>query len=155
VAIELADVRFTYPSRTRSALDGVSLRIATGSTVAVVGPSGAGKTTIASLLLRFWDPQHGVVRLFGHDLRDYGLDDLRRRIALVAQDTYLFHDTLRANIVLARPEATDAEVRLAVERAALAELVDSLPDGLATVVGERGARLSGGSASAWPSPARS
>ncbi len=144
VAIELADVRFTYPSRTRPALDGVSLRIATGSTVAVVGPSGAGKTTIASLLLRFWDPQHGVVRLFGHDLRDYGLDDLRRRIALVAQDTYLFHDTLRANIVLARPDATDAEVRTAVERAALAELVDALPDGLATVVGERGARLSGG-----------
>jgi ATP-binding cassette subfamily C protein CydCD len=122
----------------------VSLRIDVGRTVAVVGPSGAGKTTIASLLLRFWDPQQGVVRLFGHDLRDYGLDDLRRRIALVAQDTYLFHDTLRANIVLARPDATDAEVRVAVERAALAELVDSLPDGLATVVGERGARLSGG-----------
>jgi ATP-binding cassette subfamily C protein CydCD len=144
VAIELADVRFTYPSRTRPALDGVSLRIAIGSTVAVVGPSGAGKTTIAALLLRFWDPQQGAVRLFGHDLRDYGLDDLRRRIALVAQDTYLFHDTLRANIVLARPDASDAEVRTAVERAALAELVDSLPDGLATVVGERGARLSGG-----------
>src|SRR6185436_11193062 len=136
VAIELADVRFTYPSRTRPALDGVSLRIAIGSTVAVVGPSGAGKTTIAALLLRFWDPQQGAVRLFGHDLRDYGLDDLRRRIALVAQDTYLFHDTLRANIVLARPDASDAEVRTAVERAALAELVDSLPDGLATVVGE-------------------
>src|SRR5204862_1843086 len=144
VAIELADVRFTYPGRTRPALDGVSLRIEAGSTIAVVGPSGAGKTTIASLLLRFWDPQSGVVRLFGHDLRDYRLDDLRRRIALVAQDTYLFHDTLRANVVLARPDATDAEIRLAVERAALAELVDSLPEGLATVVGERGARLSGG-----------
>ena len=143
-AIELADVRFTYPGRVRPALDGVSLRIAAGTTVAVVGPSGAGKTTIASLLLRFWDPQQGLVRLFGHDLRDYGLDDLRRRIALVAQDTYLFHDTLRANIVLARPEASDAEVRTAVERAALAELVDGLPEGLDTVVGERGARLSGG-----------
>ena len=144
VAIELADVRFTYPGRTRPALDGVSLRIEAGGTVAVVGPSGAGKTTIASLLLRFWDPQSGVVRLLGHDLRDYGLDDLRGRIALVAQDTYLFHDTLHANIVLAKPDASDADVRLAVERAALAELVDSLPDGLATVVGERGARLSGG-----------
>ncbi|HTO12553.1 MAG TPA: thiol reductant ABC exporter subunit CydC [Candidatus Binatia bacterium] len=143
-AVELADVRFTYPGRVRPALDGVSLRIEAGSTVAVVGPSGAGKTTIASLLLRFWDPQQGVVRLFGHDLRDYGLDDLRRRIALVAQDTYLFHDTLRANIVLARPDASDAEVRTAVEHAALAELVDGLPEGLETVVGERGARLSGG-----------
>jgi ATP-binding cassette subfamily C protein CydCD len=144
VAVELADVRFTYPGRTRPALDGVSLRIDAGSTVAVVGPSGAGKTTIASLLLRFWDPQRGVVRLFGHDLRDYGLDDLRRRIALVAQDTYLFHDTLRANIVLARPDAVDKDVRAAVEHAALAELVDALPDGLDTIVGERGARLSGG-----------
>src|SRR5206468_11848337 len=109
LAVELADVRFTYPGRTRPALDGVSLRIEAGSTVAVVGPSGAGKTTIASLLLRFWDPQSGVVRLFGHDLRDYQLDDLRRRIALVAQDTYLFHDTLRANVVLARPDPTEAE----------------------------------------------
>ncbi|PYM26580.1 MAG: thiol reductant ABC exporter subunit CydC [Candidatus Rokuibacteriota bacterium] len=144
VTIELTDVRFTYPGRTRPALDGVSLRIEGGSTVAVVGPSGAGKTTIASLLLRFWDPEAGVVRLFGHDLRDYQLDALRRRIALVAQDTYLFHDTLRANIVLARPEASDKDVRAAVEHAALAELVDALPDGLDTVVGERGARLSGG-----------
>ena len=96
------------------------------------------------MLLRFWDPEAGVVRLFGHDLRDYQLDALRRRIALVAQDTYLFHDTLRANIVLARPEASDKDVRAAVEHAALAELVDALPDGLDTVVGERGARLSGG-----------
>jgi ABC-type multidrug transport system fused ATPase/permease subunit len=99
---------------------------------------------VANLLLRFWDPQSGVVRLFGHDLRDYVLDDLRRRIALVAQDTYLFHDTLRANIALARPDAGDAALRAAVEHAALAELVDALPAGLDTVVGERGARLSGG-----------
>ncbi len=144
VAVELVDVRFTYPGRVRPALDGVSLRVETGSTVALVGPSGAGKTTVASLLLRFWDPQAGTVRLLGHDLRDYALDDLRRRIALVAQDTYLFHDTLRANILLARPEADDAALGAAIERAALAELVDALPDGLDTVVGERGARLSGG-----------
>ena len=85
LAIELADVGFTYPGRTRPALDGVSLRIPDGSTVALVGPSGAGKTTVASLLLRFWDPQSGVLRLFGHDLREYQLDELRRRIALVAQ----------------------------------------------------------------------
>src|SRR5207249_205460 len=111
-----------------------------GSTVALVGPSGAGKTTIASLLLRFWDPQSGVVRLFGHDLREYALDDLRRRIALVAQDTYLFNDTLRANVLLARPDASAA----AVDAAALGDLVAELPDGLDTIVGERGAQLSGG-----------
>jgi ATP-binding cassette, subfamily C, bacterial CydCD len=144
LAVELADIRFTYPGRTRPALDGVSLRIKDGSTVALVGPSGAGKTTVASLLLRFWDPQSGVIRLFGHDLRDYQLDELRRRIALVAQDTYLFNDTLRANVLLARPEADDAAVGLAVERAALQDLVAALPDGLDTVVGERGAQLSGG-----------
>ena len=144
LAVELAEVRFTYPGRTRPALDGISLRIDDGSTVAVVGPSGAGKTTVASLLLRFWDPQSGVVRLFGHDLREYKLDELRRRIALVAQDTYLFNDTLRANVLLARPDADDAALRVAIERAALNELVAALPDGLDTVVGERGAQLSGG-----------
>ncbi|HEX5813811.1 MAG TPA: ATP-binding cassette domain-containing protein, partial [Methylomirabilota bacterium] len=144
VAVELADVRFTYPGRQRPALDGVSLRLEVGRTMAIVGPSGAGKTTVASLLLRFWDPQSGVVRLFGHDLREYTLDGLRRRIALVAQDTYLFNDTLRANVLLADPAASEAAVAAAVERAALGELVASLPEGLDTVVGERGAQLSGG-----------
>jgi ATP-binding cassette, subfamily B, bacterial len=144
LAVELADVRFIYPGRTRPALDGVSLRIKDGSTVALVGPSGAGKTTVASLLLRFWDPQSGVIRLFGHDLREYQLDELRKRIALVAQDTYLFNDTLRANVMLARPDADDAALGLAIERAALHDLVTELPDGLDTVVGERGAQLSGG-----------
>jgi len=144
VAVELADVRFAYPGRPRPALDAVSLRIPDGSTVALVGPSGAGKTTVASLLLRFWDPHSGVIRLFGHDLREYQLDELRRRIALVAQDTYLFNDTLRANVLLARPDADDAALGVAIERAALGELVSDLPDGLDTVVGERGAQLSGG-----------
>jgi ATP-binding cassette subfamily B protein len=143
-AVELVDVRFAYPGRTRPALDGVSLRVPIGATVALVGPSGAGKTTVANLLLRFWDPQAGVVRLLGHDLRAYALDDLRRRIALVAQDTYLFNDTLRANIMLARPDASEAALADAVERAALSDVVAALPAGLDTVVGERGARLSGG-----------
>ena len=120
------------------------LSVPAGGTVALVGPSGAGKTTVASLFLRFWDPTLGVVRLFGHDLRQYRLDELRSRIALVAQDTYLFNDTLGANIRLARPAASDAEIAAAVERAALREFVASLPDGLDTVVGERGAQLSGG-----------
>ena len=144
LAVELADVTFAYPGRPRPALEGVSLRVPVGSTVALVGPSGAGKTTVANLLLRFWDPQRGIVRLLGHDLRDYTLDDLRRRIALVAQDTYLFNDTLRANIMLARPDADEAALAAAIERAALGEVVAALPEGLDTRVGERGAKLSGG-----------
>jgi ATP-binding cassette subfamily C protein CydCD len=144
LAVELADVTFAYPGRPRPALERVSLRVPVGSTVALVGPSGAGKTTVANLLLRFWDPQSGVVRLLGHDLRDYTLDDLRRRIALVAQDTYLFNDTLRANIMLARPDADERALAEALERAALSDVVASLPEGLDTRVGERGAKLSGG-----------
>ncbi|HEU4371481.1 MAG TPA: ABC transporter ATP-binding protein [Methylomirabilota bacterium] len=143
-AVELAHVSFTYPGRTRPALDDVSLRVPVGGTIALVGPSGAGKTTVANLVLRFWDPQAGAVRLLGHDLRDYTLDDLRRRIALVAQDTYLFNDTLRANIVLARPGAGESALADAIERAALSEVIAALPAGLDTMVGERGARLSGG-----------
>jgi ATP-binding cassette subfamily C protein CydCD len=143
-ALAMEDVSFTYPGRERPALAGVSLTVPAGAVVALVGPSGAGKTTIAHLFLRFWDPARGVVRLGGHDLRRYRLDELRGRVALVAQDTYLFNASLRENILVARPEAGPAELRAAVERASLAELVASLPDGLDTVVGERGARLSGG-----------
>ena len=135
---------FTYPGRRRPALDGVSLAIPAGSTVALVGSSGAGKTTIAHLCLRFWDPDAGEIRLAGHDLRAWRLDDLRREIALVAQDTYLFNDTLRANVLLARPTASDAELRQALERASLGDLIESLPEGAHTTVGERGLQLSGG-----------
>ena len=144
VALELENVDFSYFGANRDALSAVSFTAARGSTVAIVGPSGAGKSTIAHLLMRFWDPKHGVVRMDGHDLQDYGLDDLRRRIALVAQDTFLFNNTLRANIQIAQPEASEAEIRLAVERAALGDFVAELPDGLDTRVGERGMQLSGG-----------
>jgi ATP-binding cassette, subfamily B, bacterial len=143
-AVEMREVTFTYPGRERPAVDGVSLAVPIGTTMALVGPSGAGKTTLANLLLRFWDPGRGMIRLLGHDLREHRLDELRARIALVAQDTYLFNATLRENILVARPEASEAALTAAVERAALAEFVASLPDGLDTVVGERGARLSGG-----------
>jgi ATP-binding cassette subfamily C protein CydCD len=142
--LTLRDVAFTYPGRRRPALAGTSLTVPAGSTVALVGSSGAGKTTIAHLCLRFWDPDAGEIRLAGHDLRAWRLDDLRRRIALVAQDTYLFNDTLRANVLLARPTATEAELRAALEGAALGELIESLPEGVDTVVGERGMQLSGG-----------
>jgi len=143
-ALELSQVTFTYPGRRRPALAGVSFAVPRGSTVALVGPSGAGKTTIASLCLRFWDPDAGAIRLDGHDLREYGLDELRRRVALVAQDTYLFNDTLRSNVLLAKPDAQAGELEAAIEQAALTDFVAGLPDGLETIVGERGAQLSGG-----------
>ena len=143
-SIELAGVTFTYPGRASPALADIGLLSAPGTTTALVGPSGAGKTTIANLMLRFWDPQAGAVRLGGHDLREFKLDDLRRTIALVAQDTYLFNDTLRANIAIARPEADEAAIRAAASKAALDDFIAELPEGLDTVVGERGAQLSGG-----------
>ena len=121
-----------------------SLVIPAGKTVALVGTSGAGKTTTAQLLMRFWDPDSGRIVLNGHDLRDYKLDTLRRMIALVAQDTYLFNDTLRANILIARPYASEAELLAAVEHASLGPLVATLPKGLDSPVGERGTSLSGG-----------
>jgi len=142
--VRFEGVRFTYPGRTRPALDGADLAIPAGRTIALVGPSGAGKSTVASLLLRFWDPDAGRITLDGMELRRLSLEGLRQHVALVAQDTYLFNETLEANIRLARPGATEAELDLALERAALAEFVASLPQGLATPVGERGVQLSGG-----------
>jgi len=144
--VELAfqDVGFTYPGQPRPALEGVSFAVPAGASVALVGSSGAGKTTIAQLLLRFWDPQQGAIDLAGHRLDAYRLDALRRCVALVAQDTYLFNDTLGANIRIARPEASEAALADAVRQAALEEFVAGLPQGLDTPVGERGMALSGG-----------
>ncbi len=142
--VRFDDVRFAYPGRAAAALNGVSFTVQPGSTVAVVGSSGAGKSTVANLLLRFWDPDSGTVSLGGVDLRCLRQDDLRRHIALVAQDTYLFNDTLEANIRLAGRAVTPADVQRAVELAALGPFVTGLPDGLATRVGERGVQLSGG-----------
>ncbi len=143
-ALALEQVNFTYPGQTRRALSDVSFDIPAGKTIALVGTSGAGKTTTAQLLMRFWDPDTGRITLNGADLRDYKLDELRGLVALVAQDTYLFNDTLRANILIARPEATEAELLAAIEHASLAELVATLPQGLDSAVGERGTSLSGG-----------
>ncbi len=140
----LAGVQFSYEDTPRTALNGVSFALRPGGTVALVGPSGAGKTTAAHLLLRFWDPQEGTVSLDDADLRTFRLDELRGQVALVAQDTYLFNASIRDNLLIAKPEASEAELELAVTRAGLAEFVESLPDGLDTQVGERGAQLSGG-----------
>ncbi len=143
-ALEMAGVSFTYVGTRRPALSDVTLTVRPGETLALVGPSGAGKTTIAHLFMRFWDPAEGTVRLDGEDVRQWTLDALRARIALVAQDTYLFNDTLRANILIARPDASEAELAEAVRRAALDDFVAALPEGLETRVGERGTQLSGG-----------
>lgn len=142
--LALADVDFAYPGHERKALEQVTIDIAPGSVVALVGTSGAGKTTAALLMMRFWDPEGGSVSMDFADLRDHRLDSLRNRIALVAQDTYLFNDTLRANILIGRPEATEQQLLEAVELAALGDVIETLPNGLDTMVGERGTSLSGG-----------
>ena len=144
IGIEVRDVGFSYLGNGRLALDGATFTVPAGRTLALVGPSGAGKTTVAHLLMRFWDPGSGVIRFDGHDLREYRLDELRDRVALVTQDTYLFNETLRANILIAKPEATPDELDQAVHRASLGPFVEALPEGLETRVGERGVRLSGG-----------
>jgi ATP-binding cassette subfamily B protein len=122
----------------------VSFRIEPGEMVALVGPSGAGKTTIASLLPRLYDATGGAVRLAGVDVRDATLQSVRERVGVVSQDAHLFHDTLRANLLYAKPDATDDELIEALRAAQVWDLVSELPDGLDTLVGDRGHRLSGG-----------
>ncbi len=142
--LAFADVTFAYDRARAPVLVGVDFTVPPGARVALVGSSGAGKTTIANLLLRFWDPQHGRITIEGRDLRDVTLDSLREHIALVAQDTHLFNASLADNILLARPDASADDLQRAVERAALKNFVASLPAGLDTGVGERGVQLSGG-----------
>jgi ATP-binding cassette subfamily B protein len=137
-------VTFTYPGMERPALTDVSVEIEPGQLVALVGPSGAGKTTFSALAARLIDPQLGRVALDGHDLRDLTLDSLHRSTGIVFQDPYLFHTTLRENLRYGRPEASDTEIWDAVCNANLDELVRSIPAGLDAIVGERGHRLSGG-----------
>ena len=143
--IEFEDVGFHYPSRPDvSTLQGVSLAIAPGETVALVGPSGAGKTTIVQLILRFWDPCSGQVRLDGIDLRQMARADFRQAIALVPQEPVIFADTARENIRFGRPDATDAEIEAAARAAHAHDFLTALPQGYDSFVGERGVMLSGG-----------
>jgi ATP-binding cassette subfamily B protein len=162
VAIEFEGVDFGYPAADvvslasleevaqldsragEQVLHDVSFRAEPGQLVALVGSSGAGKSTIAQLLPRLYDVDHGAVRVGGVDVRDLAFDTLRETLGLVTQDGHLFHDTIRANLLLARPEAAEEELWEALSRARLGDLVAGLPDGLETVVGERGYRLSGG-----------
>ena len=125
-------------------LDDVSLRLEPGRRVALLGPSGVGKSTIANLLLRFVDPEDGRVTLAGRDLRAYRQEDVRRAIAVVSQDTYLFSTSIIENVRLARPEASDAEVMTALRRTGIGDWVEGLPARGATLVGENGRELSGG-----------
>ena len=139
------EVTFSYPARPEvSALNGVSLRVSPGETVALVGPSGAGKTTILQLLMRFYDPQSGAVRFDGTDLRDMARADFRRAIAMVPQDPVIFAASARENIRFGRPDATDAEVEAAARAAAAHDFLTALPQGYDAWLGERGVMLSGG-----------
>jgi len=142
--LEFDNVFFGYGPAEPLALDGVSLRLNPGGRMAVVGPSGAGKSTVANLAVRFWDPCSGAIRLGGVDLRDLPQEDLRRQIGVVGQETKLFSTTLRGNLRLARPDATDDELFEVLRRARLDELVERLPKGLDTWLGEEGMRFSGG-----------
>ena len=162
LAVEFDGVRFAYPSAdkislasleevaaldTRGGVDvinGLSFRAEPGQLIALVGSSGAGKSTLASLVPRLYDVDEGAVRIGGVDVRDLSFQSLRETVGMVTQDGHLFHDTIRANLAYARPHATDAELWDAITRARIGDLVASLPDGLETVVGERGYRLSGG-----------
>ncbi len=162
VGVELVEVTFRYPSADEvslasletttsgdrrgggTVLSEVSFTAAPGQVVALVGPSGAGKTTITALVPRLYDPTLGSVRIGGVDLRDATLESVRRAVGVVTQEAHLFHDTIRANVAYARPEASEAQIIGALRAAQIWDLVASLPEGLDTVVGDRGHRLSGG-----------
>ena len=142
--ITFENVTFCYPTGERPALNTVSFSVPQGSMVAVVGPSGAGKSTLFSLMLRFFEPQSGTIRMGGVDIADLRSADLRARMTMVSQDVQLFHGTIAENLRIAKPDACDAELRVAARAAHIDEFIDSLPQGYGSDVGERGTHLSGG-----------
>jgi ATP-binding cassette subfamily B protein len=142
--VRVEDVSFTYLGADRPALADIDLDIPAGSTLALVGETGSGKTTLGSLLARLYDPSSGHIRIDGIDVRDMRLTDLAAVVGVVSQETYLLHTTVRENLRYARPEATDAEIEDAARAAQIHDLIASLPDGYDTMVGSRGHRFSGG-----------
>jgi ATP-binding cassette, subfamily B, bacterial len=142
--VRLEDVSFTYPGADRAALSGVDLDVPPGTTLALVGETGSGKTTLASLVARLYDPTSGTVSIDGIDIRDMKLTDLAAVVGVVSQETYLLHTTVRENLRYARPDATDAEIEDAARAAQIHNLIAGLPDGYDTMVGSRGHRFSGG-----------
>jgi len=142
--ISVSGLRFGYPNTGMFALDGIDFRVSEGGRMAIVGPSGAGKSTLVHLLLRFWDYEIGSIEIGGRDIRSYRQDDLRRFIGVVSQSTYLFNATVRENLLLAKPDATEEEIFEAAERAQIHDFILSLPNGYDTWIGERGVGLSGG-----------
>jgi ATP-binding cassette, subfamily B, bacterial len=142
-AIDFSDVHFAYGNG-HPVLQGLDLHIAPGERLAIVGPSGSGKSTTAMLVSRFYDPDQGVVMVDGHDVRDVSLHSLRRQVGVVFEESFLFSDTVRANIAYGRPEATDAEIEAAARATEAHQFIENLPRGYETVVGERGLTLSGG-----------
>jgi ATP-binding cassette subfamily B protein len=141
--VQLAGVEFGHDGD-HSILDGLDLHVAPGESLALVGATGSGKSTVAGLLARLYDPDGGVVRLDGHDVRQLRLSDVRRAVALVFEETFLFTDTVRENIRFSQPDANDEQIAQAAELAGAAEFIADLPDGYDTVLGERGFSLSGG-----------
>ena len=138
-------MRFSYPAAPeRAVLDGINLEVKAGEIVALVGLSGAGKTTLANLVPRFYDVTGGSVGIDGHDIRDIQLSSLRENISIVAQDTFLFNDTVFDNIAYGRPDAKREEVISAAKTALADEFILRLPEGYDTLIGERGMKLSGG-----------
>jgi ATP-binding cassette, subfamily B, bacterial len=142
--VRFENVSFAYPGADRPAVAGIDLDIPAGSTLALVGETGSGKTTLAGLVARLYDPSRGSVRIDGIDLRDLRLADLAAVVGVVSQETYLLHTTVRENLRYARPEATDAEIEAAARAAQIHDLIASLPEGYDTMVGSRGHRFSGG-----------
>jgi len=142
--IEFADVRFSYPDAPRPAVSGIRLQVPQGTRAAVIGATGSGKSTLFNLLLRFWAPDSGSIRVGGHDILDFHGDDLRRHIAVVSQHTHLFDATIRENLLIANPDAPQTAIEAACRVAQIHDFIAELPEGYDTWVGETGVRLSGG-----------